>query len=76
MPKHPFRTEIARAGLDSLMADPRYFDVNHPEHGAMVDMVQRGFQLLLDGPKDRARHNPALTGPAPRPGLLDGVLRE
>ncbi|MCZ6446767.1 MAG: hypothetical protein O7F75_03870 [Alphaproteobacteria bacterium] len=62
MPKHPFRTRIAHAGLDSLMTDPRYFDANQPEHGAMLDMVQRGFQLLLDGPKDRARHNPALTG--------------
>ena len=75
MPKHPFRSEIARAGLDSLMADPRYFDPGHPEHGAMVDMVQRGFQLIFDGPKDRAWRNPALTGPVPRPGLLDGVLK-
>ena len=76
MPKHPFKTRVARAGLDSLMADPRYFDANHPEHGAMVDMVQRGFQMIFDSPKDRARHNPAITGPAPQPGLLDGVLRD
>ena len=77
MPKHPLRTEIARAGLDSLMSDPRYFDPDQPEHGAMVDMVQRGFQLIFDGPKDRgARRNPALTGPVPRPGLLDAMLRD
>ena len=41
------------------MAHPRYFDANHPEHGAMVDMVQRGFQLIFDGPKERARLSPA-----------------
>ncbi|TDI64931.1 MAG: hypothetical protein E2O90_08620 [Alphaproteobacteria bacterium] len=76
MPKHPFRTRIARAGLDGLMADPRYFDADHPEHRAMVDMVQRGFQMIFDEPKDRARRNPASTGPAPRPGLLDGALRD
>ncbi len=76
MPKHPFRTEIARAGLESLMADPRYFDADHPEHRSMVVMVQRGFQLIFDSPGDRGRRNPALSGPAPRPGLLDGVLRD
>ncbi len=76
MPKHPFRTRIARAGLDSLMADRRYFDADHPEHGAMVDKVQRGFQMIFDEPKERTRRNPAGTGPAPRPGLLDGALRD
>jgi len=74
MARHPFRTRIARAGLDSLMKDPRYFDGNHPEHGAMVDMVQRGFQMIFDSPEDQARRNPAGIGPAPRPGLLDRVL--
>ncbi len=76
MPRQPFRTRIARAGLDSLMADPRYLDGNHPEHGALVDTVQRGFQFIFDGPKDRARRIPTLTSPAARPGWLDGVLKD
>ena len=76
MPRDPFRTRIARAGLDSLMRDPRYWDGTHPQHGALVDMVQRGFQIVFDSPEDRARRNPARIGPPPRPGLLDSVLTD
>ncbi len=52
------------------MKDPRYFDANHPEHANLVDLVQRGFQMIFDGPDDRKGRNPRVTGPAPRPGLL------
>jgi hypothetical protein len=69
----PFRTRIARAGLTSLMRDPRYNDANEPEHGALVDLVQRGFQMVFDGPEDRAKRNPGASSPAPRTGLLDAV---
>ena len=40
---HDSRTSIGRAGLMSLMGDPRYFDGNHPEHEMVVDMIRRGF---------------------------------
>ena len=74
MSKHPLRNKIAKAGLDSLMKDPRYFDANHPEHANLVDLVQRGFQMIFDGPDDRKGRNPRVTGPAPRPGLLDEFM--
>ncbi len=74
MSKHPLHNKIAKAGLDSLMKDPRYFDGNHPEHASLVDLVQRGFQMIFDGPEDRKGSNPRVTGPAPRPGLLDQFM--
>ncbi|MCH8092005.1 MAG: hypothetical protein IIC57_06640 [Proteobacteria bacterium] len=44
---HDSRTSIGRAGLKSLMGDPRYFDGNHPEHDMVVDLVRRGFELVI-----------------------------
>jgi hypothetical protein len=49
MSKHPLRNKMAKAGLDSLMKDPRYFDGNHPEHETVVDLVSRGFQMIFGG---------------------------
>ncbi len=74
MSKHPLHNKIAKAGLDSLMKDPRYFDGNHPEHASLVDLVQRGFQMIFGGPEDRKGRNPRVTGPAPRPGLLEEFM--
>ncbi len=44
---HDSRTAIGRAGLMSLMQDPRYFDGNHPEHDMVVDMIRRGFEMVM-----------------------------
>ncbi|MCH9051812.1 MAG: hypothetical protein IIA72_12120 [Proteobacteria bacterium] len=43
---HDSRTSIGRAGLMSLMGDPRYTDANHPEHDRVVDLIRRGFELV------------------------------
>ena len=58
MPRESLRRSIARAGLRSLMRDPRYLDGDHPAHGALVDVVRRGFELAFDAPGDRARTGP------------------
>jgi hypothetical protein len=47
MSKHPLRNKMAKARLDSFMKDPRYFDGNHPEHASLVDLIQRGFQMIF-----------------------------
>ena len=44
---HDSRTSIGRAGLMSLMGDPRYTDANHPEHDMVVDMIRRGFEMVM-----------------------------
>ncbi|MCH8091623.1 MAG: hypothetical protein IIC57_04675, partial [Proteobacteria bacterium] len=44
---HDSRDSIGRAGLMSMMGDPRYFDGNHPEHDMVVDMIRRGFELVM-----------------------------
>ncbi len=43
---HDSRTSIGRAGLMSLMGDPRYTDANHPEHDRVVDLIRRGFEMV------------------------------
>ncbi len=50
---HDKKDAVGRAGLRSMMQDPRYFDGNHPEHDMVVDMIRRGFQMVageVDGP--------------------------
>ncbi|MCZ6482094.1 MAG: hypothetical protein O6757_02445 [Alphaproteobacteria bacterium] len=44
---HDSRTSIGRAGLMSLMGDPRYTDADHPEHDMVVDMIRRGFEMVM-----------------------------
>ena len=44
---HDSRDSIGRAGLMSLMGDPRYTDANHPEHDMVVDMIRRGFEMVM-----------------------------
>ncbi len=44
---HDSRTSIGRAGLMSLMGDPRYTDANHPEHDRVVDLIRRGFEMVM-----------------------------
>ncbi len=44
---HDSRTSIGRAGLMSMMGDPRYTDTNHPEHDMVVDMIRRGFEMVM-----------------------------
>ncbi len=44
---HDSRTSIGRAGLMSLMGDPRYTDADHPEHDRVVDMIRRGFEIVV-----------------------------
>ena len=62
------RRRLGQAGLDSLMRDPRYLDGNHGEHGAVVDLVRRGFQLVFDEPDDS-------DGPSPTAATLPGRKR-
>ncbi len=38
---HDKRDSVGRAGLKSLMGDPRYFDGNHPEHDPERVLVDR-----------------------------------
>ncbi len=47
--------QLGRAGLDALMRDPRRLDGNHPEHGPVVDMIQRGFDLVFAAPDTGVR---------------------
>ena len=44
---HDKRDSIGRAGLMSLMGDPRYTDANHPEHDRVVDLIRRGFEMVM-----------------------------
>ncbi len=44
---HDKRTSVGRAGLMSLMGDPRYTDAGHPEHDMVVDMIRRGFEMVM-----------------------------
>ncbi len=44
---HDSRDSIGRAGLMSLMGDPRYTDADHPEHDPVVDMIRRGFEMVM-----------------------------
>ena len=44
---HDSRDSIGRAGLMSLMGDPRYTDADHPEHDMVVDMIRRGFEMVM-----------------------------
>ncbi|MEE9289429.1 MAG: hypothetical protein V3U99_00280, partial [Alphaproteobacteria bacterium] len=62
------RRRLGQAGLDRLMRDPRYLDGNHGEHGAVVDLVRRGFQLVFDEPDDS-------DGPSPTAATLPGRKR-
>ncbi len=38
---HDKKDAVGRAGLKSLMGDPRYFDGNHPEHDPERYLVDR-----------------------------------
>ena len=64
-PAQALRTLIGRAGLNSLMQDPRYWDANHPDHNALVDMMHAGFGLVFGKPGDGM--DGQLRGPAPAP---------
>ena len=44
---HDSRTSIGRAGPMSLMGDPRYTNANHPEHDMVVDLIRRGFEMVM-----------------------------
>jgi len=44
---HDSKDSVGRAGLMSMMGDPRYFDGNRPEHDMVVDMIRRGFELVI-----------------------------
>jgi hypothetical protein len=44
------RARLGRAGLDSLMRDARYWDADHPEHEALVDLMRGGFDLVFGTP--------------------------
>jgi hypothetical protein len=57
---------LGRAGLDALMRDPRYFDPDHPEHGQVVDLVRRGFEIVFAAPKVRDWPRRAPSSGAPR----------
>ncbi len=57
------RQRLGKSGLHSLMRDPRYFDANHKEHSAMVDLVRRGFELVFDEPDGADDLSP----PGPKP---------
>jgi hypothetical protein len=60
---------LARVGLDSLMRDPRYFDPDHPEHGRVVDLVRRGFEIVFAAPRVQQRLTEAGTAPWRTPGI-------
>ena len=65
---HDSRTSIGRAGLMSLMGDPRYTDADHPEHDMVVDMIRRGFEMVvgeLDAADPQGRALPGTGAPAP-----------
>ena len=65
---HDKRTSVGRAGLMSLMGDPRYTDADHPEHDMVVDMIRRGFEMVMgeaDAP-DPLRAALGGTGAPPR----------
>ncbi len=44
---HDSRDSIGRAGLMSLMGDPRYTDADHPEHDMVLDLIRRGFEMVM-----------------------------
>ena len=44
---HDSRTSVGRAGLMSLMGDPRYTDADHTEHDRVVDLIRRGFEMVM-----------------------------
>ncbi|MEE8562489.1 MAG: hypothetical protein V3S92_02600, partial [Alphaproteobacteria bacterium] len=70
------RRRPGQAGLNSLMRDPRYLDGNHGEHGAVVGLVRRGFQLVFDEPDGADGSFPAVaTLPGRRRGwtILTGT---
>ncbi len=60
------RRRLGQAGLHSLMRDPRYLDGNHAEHGAVMDLVRRGFQLVFDEPDDADGPSPIAANPLGR----------
>ncbi len=66
-PAQALRTLIGRAGLDSLMQDPRYWDANHPDHGKLVDMMHAGFGLVFGKPGEDSKAQ--ALAPVSRPGV-------
>jgi hypothetical protein len=54
---------LGRAGLDALMRDPRRLDDAHPEHSAVVEMIQRGFDLVFAEPNASSRNRAPVTDP-------------
>jgi hypothetical protein len=56
MDEKALRRRVGQAGLDNIMRDSRHTDGNHPEHGQIVDMLQRGFELVFD--EDEKPANP------------------
>ena len=64
---HDKRDSIGRAGLMSMMGDPRYTDADHPEHDMVVDLIRRGFEMVMGDPSSAAAQLRRVEADAPGP---------